>query len=152
MEENQVLHKDKRHLARVLSVLYLYTYFISKKNEDRYEFYEPSQLLGILEERSFNKPLYEKLTEGVLKNIEKLDSIIKDLAPQWPLDQTNLVSLIILRMAIWEAFIGKITPEKVVINEAIELDKALSSKTTSSFVNGVLGKILNDEEFKKRTF
>jgi N utilization substance protein B len=53
----------------------------------------------------------------------------------------KLVDLQILRMAIYEGFISKITPPKVAIDEAIEIAKEFGGETSSKFVNGVLGAI-----------
>jgi len=59
----------------------------------------------------------------------------------------KLVDLQILRIAIYEGFIGKITPPKVSIDEAIEIAKDFGGESSSKFVNGVLGAIyeLNKE-------
>jgi N utilization substance protein B len=57
------------------------------------------------------------------------------------------VDLQILRIAIYEGFIEKITPPKVSIDEAIEVAKDFGGEISSKFVNGVLGAIY--EETKK---
>lgn len=144
---------DSRHLARLLAVQYLFT--LLKK--DRFDLlkedvlpFEPNSLLSIVEEKKFNTKLYEALVTGVLEYSEKIDAIIEEVAPAWPTDQINPVDLTILRVAIWEAFISQMTPPKVVINEAINIDKYLSSKDSSSFVNGVLGKIFASSDMQDR--
>mgnify|MGYP003411304721 CR=1 FL=1 len=142
-------NQDKRHLARILAVQFLFTKFSSEKDSKNYEVFEPNSLLSIIEGKNFNKKLYEKIIDGVIEHKDKIDEIIFKLAPAWPLNQINLVSLIVLRAGIWEAFIGKVTPEKVVINEAIEIEKLLSSQSSSAFINGVLGKILFDKDIQK---
>jgi N utilization substance protein B len=59
----------------------------------------------------------------------------------------KLVDLQILRIAIFEGFVGKKTPPKVAIDEAIEIAKDFGGDTSGKFVNGVLGAIY--EEAKK---
>lgn len=150
MDDSTTLTTDKRHLSRLLAVQYLFTKFFAEKSSQDYQVFEPQALLQIIEEEKFNSDLYNKLIDGVENYKDKIDIIIQEVAPAWPIDQINPINLIILRMSIWEAFIGCITPPKVVINEAIELDKELSSKSNSSFINGVLGNIYSSEEFKNK--
>jgi N utilization substance protein B len=141
--------KDSRHIARVLAVQYLFSR-LNSENDDNYVVFEANSLLQIIEESKYDKKLYELIIDGVEGNKDKLDETIKLVAPEWPIDQINPVNLTILRAAIWEAFIKEITPPKVVINEAIEISKALSSKTDSSFINGVLGSIFKNESIQKK--
>ena len=68
------------------------------------------------------------------------------LAPEWPLNNIAKIDLEILRIAILEGFILKITPEKVAINEAIELAKEFSNDQTRKFVSGVLGNLFTNKE------
>ena len=83
------------------------------------------------------------LIKGILENREKIDAIIIKTAPEWPLEQINLVDRNILRLGIYELLFGKRdeVPPKVAINEAIELAKGFGGETSGKFVNGVLGTI-----------
>ncbi len=150
MNELDTNPTDKRHLSRLLAVQYLFTKFFAEKNNLDFQVFEPQTLLQIIDETKFNSDLYQKIVGGVEEFKLKLDNIIQEVAPAWPIDQINPVNLIILRMSIWEAFIGRITPPKVVINEAIQLDKELSSKSNSSFINGVLGNIYNNQSLQDK--
>jgi len=134
---------DPRHIARVLAVQYLFSQN-RLDNNDGFVAFEVESLLQILEEEKYDKSLYEKLIDGVERNTQELDQLIITKAPEWPIDQINPVNLAILRLALWEGFVSKITPPKVVINEAIEMAKELSSEADGSFINGVLGNIYNE--------
>ena len=138
-----------KHLSRILSISYLYTYFKSQDTSVELSPYEPNSVMDILEENKYDTRLYETLTDGVVKEQAKLDKVIADLAPEWGLQDMNILNLIILRVAIYEAFIGEITPVAIVINEAIELKKELGSDEGASFINGVLGAIAKDENMKE---
>jgi len=83
------------------------------------------------------------LIKGVLENQEKIDAIIIKTAPEWPLEQVNLVDRNVLRLGIYELLFGNRggVPPKVAINEAIELAKSFGGETSGKFVNGVLGTI-----------
>jgi N utilization substance protein B len=78
---------------------------------------------------------------GVLPIVEKLDKLISQHAPEWPLDQVAIIDRNILRIALWEFAVSNCTPVKVAINEAIELTKLYGSDSTPRFVNGVLGSL-----------
>jgi len=82
----------------------------------------------------------------VREHKEEIDQQIHEHAPQWALDQIKKVDLEILRVAIYEGFLGDVTPPKVAIDEAIELAKELSGDTSDKFVNGVLGAIYEKEK------
>lgn len=71
------------------------------------------------------------------------DDLIAAAAPNWPLDKINKIDLAILRVATAELSKGSIPP-KVIIDEAVEIAKTYGSDSSSSFINGVLGKILKD--------
>ncbi len=73
------------------------------------------------------------------------DKAIQHFAPEYPVDQMAVVDRNILRMAIWEITQHQETPVKVVINEAVELAKTFGSDTAPSFINGVLGAMLQNE-------
>ncbi|MBL8014849.1 MAG: hypothetical protein JNK26_01515 [Candidatus Doudnabacteria bacterium] len=59
--------------------------------------------------------------------------------------------MVVLRMGIWEGFVAKLTPEKIVINECVELAKEFGGESSGSFINGVLGTMLNDIRRQKPT-
>jgi transcription antitermination protein NusB len=90
-----------------------------------------------------NKEPSTKDSPNIIKHIKKIDTIIHKDAPKWPLDKINKVDLAILRCALWELLYQKNTPPKVVIDEAVEMAKEFGTETSSSFINGVLGTIIN---------
>ena len=57
----------------------------------------------------------------------------------------NKVDLTILRLAVYEMKWDDEVPEGVAINEAVELAKRFGGDSSSSFVNGVLGKVAKQE-------
>lgn len=83
------------------------------------------------------------IVQGVLPIAEKLDAIIAQHAPEWPMDQVAVIDRNILQIALWEFAVKECTPTKVAINEAVELAKLLGSDSTPRFVNGVLGSLSN---------
>ena len=70
-----------------------------------------------------------------------IDPTIATAAPEWPLAKINKIDLAVLRVAA-EELLHSDTPEKVVIDEAVEIAKSLGTESSSGFINGVLGTIL----------
>ena len=137
---------DPRHLARIIALQRLFANYFNQQNTVVEEL--PLNELAELDEiEEFNKDLLDSITEGVPSKQVEIDDLITKYAPQWPISQMKLVDLQILRMAIFEGFVGKVTPPKVAIDEAIEIAKDFGGETSGKFVNGVLGAIY--EEAKK---
>jgi len=137
---------DPRHLARILALQSLFTKYFAQEDMAT-DMIPVTELLAIDEIEEYDTGLFEKITEGVVKNINEIDKMITKYAPQWPIKQMKLVDLQILRIAIYEGFVEKITPPKVSIDEAIEIAKDFGGESSGKFVNGVLGAIY--EETKK---
>ena len=76
----------------------------------------------------------------VTDNLEKIDGIITESLVNCKLDRISRVNLTILRLAVGEMLYVEDVPEKVAINEAIELTKKYSDEKSVSFINGVLDK------------
>lgn len=83
-----------------------------------------------------------EIVQGIVPLISELDSAISSYAPDWPLDQVASIDRNIIRIALWEFGVGKCTPIKVAINEAVELAKTYGSDSTPRFINGVLGSLV----------
>ena len=58
------------------------------------------------------------------------------------------VDLNILRLAAYEILFDDDVPTGVAINEAVEIAKKYGGGESSSFINGVLGRIADDAEQK----
>ena len=91
-----------------------------------------------------------ELVEGVLRNYEEIDELIKGCAPSWPLDQMSRIDKSILQLAIFEILFDNRVPLKAAINEAVELGKRFGSDSSSRFINGVLGTIVAQQQMRGR--
>ena len=85
------------------------------------------------------------LVEGVHGARERIDAILSDYAEGWTLERMPDVDRAILRLAVYELLWRSDVPDPVVINEAVELAKALSTDESPRFVNGVLGRVMRDQ-------
>ncbi|NMB92335.1 MAG: transcription antitermination factor NusB [Parcubacteria group bacterium] len=89
-----------------------------------------------------------KLLTGILEHWEELNKLIESGAPEWPLEQINIIDRNVLRIGIFELIFEnkKEVPPKVAINEAVELAKNFGGDSSRRFVNGVLGTIYRQME------
>jgi N utilization substance protein B len=106
--------------------------------------------LALLGERMAdgNPPVPEhavRLVEGVAEHAVRIDELIDTHASNWSIDRLPDVDRAILRMAVFELLWADDVPDAVVIDEAVELAKALSTDDSPGYVNGVLGAILAAE-------
>lgn len=86
-----------------------------------------------------------KLVRGVNDNIANIDHIIKTIVENWSLERIAVIDRNIIRVAIYEMVYEDEIPLKVSVDEAIEISKTLGQKDdTPRFINGILGKVLND--------
>ena len=88
------------------------------------------------------EPYSREILEGISENLEKIDSLIKTYAREFPIQQLSAVDRNVLRVAIWETLFDNKTPSKVAINEAVEIARTFGTEASSRFVNGVLGSVL----------
>jgi N utilization substance protein B len=82
-----------------------------------------------------------ELVTGVEENRERIDQVIRDTAPAFPIDQISAIDRNILRVAIYEILIDNRVPMRAAINEAVELAKEYGGETSPKFINGVLGSV-----------
>ena len=80
------------------------------------------------------------LVLAIQKQTKKINKIIVDFAPTWPIEKINKIDLAILHLAIYE-LLNEEAPPKVIIDEAVELAKEFGSESSGPFVNGVLGTV-----------
>lgn len=133
-----------RHIARSIALQSLYEWDFHNRKADLTQIVERD-----IEEfgAGIDEPDFVwRIIKGVTEHIEAIDKIIEKAAPQWPLSQISLVDRNILRIGLYELLYADKAeiPEKVAINEAIELSKNFSGNNSSKFVNGVLGTVYKE--------
>ena len=78
-----------------------------------------------------------ELVEGVVANQVRIDELLATYSRDWSLDRMPAVDRALLRLATYEL------PDAVVIDEAVTLARSLSTDESPSFVNGLLGRLLD---------
>jgi transcription antitermination protein NusB len=84
------------------------------------------------------------LVEGVQANLGRIDEILADYAEGWTVSRMPGVDRAVLRLGVYELLWRADVPAAVVIDEAVELAKSLSTDESPRFVNGVLARVLRD--------
>ena len=82
-----------------------------------------------------------ELVQGVLAHRDRIDGLIVEHSHGWTLGRMPAVDRAVLRLGLFELLWADDVPDAVVIDEAVELAKALSTDDSPRFVNGVLGTI-----------
>ena len=102
-------------------------------------------IVKILFAQSFlSQPNNNPVAKRIVENLIKIDKVIENIAPEFPIDKINKVDLAILRLGIYELAIEKKEPPKVIVDESIEIAKEFGGDTSPVFINGALGKFMKD--------
>lgn len=128
---------SNRHLSRTVAMQSLYEWDFHDKKPDLQKL--TREHLKVMSSGKEEDRFVFDLVNNVKDKREKIDKIIIETAPEWPIDQITLVDRNILRIGILELIFLKDVPPKVAINEAVELGKVFGGESSGKFVNGVLG-------------
>jgi N utilization substance protein B len=138
----------KRRLAREFAVQSLYHMEMNdtpasqavhtvihegQDNDEPTPVYEPEHLEYVL-----------SLVKGTSEHAKAIDLVLPEYLKGWQMDRLSRVDRQILRLAVYELLYTADTPPKVIINEAIELAKHFGTDESGKFVNGVLGKMVQE--------
>ena len=83
---------------------------------------------------------------AIAEKVEMIDEKINASVTGWKTSRMGKVDLTILRLAVYEIEWDEEVPQGVAINEAVELAKRYGGEESPSFINGVLGKIVNSRQ------
>lgn len=81
------------------------------------------------------------LARGVAVNRLAIDRLLANVSHNWNLSRMPLVDRCVMSVAVYEMFCVERVPTSVAISEAVELSKVYGTDDSSSFVNGVLGRV-----------
>lgn len=140
--------RDSRHNARMLALQKLFEDYFHEQNliDTKTDKFSLTKITEVDEIENYDDNLLTQILGNIADHKQEIDTIIALLAPEWPINKIAPMDLQILRIAILEGFILKITPEKVAIDEAIELTKEFSNDQSRKFVSGVLGNLIENKD------
>lgn len=87
-----------------------------------------------------------KLVEGVLAHQSTLDQAIQQYLRGWTIDRLAFVDRAVLRIAAYEILHEREIPDKVSLNEAIELTRAFGMEESVKYINAVLANLVKQKE------
>lgn len=86
----------------------------------------------------------EDLLAGVRRHQAAVDQQLGEIARNWKLSRMAATDRNVLRLGAYEILFTD-TPDRVAINEAIDLAKRYGTNNSSQFVNGVLDRLMNNK-------
>lgn len=104
-----------------------------------------SEILHRVALKTEDEALLKTRADAIFQLIPELDAKIDAISAGWKTKRMGKAELTILRQAIYEMLYDEQIPEKVAINEAVDLAKKFGGNDSPSFINGVLAKIATPE-------
>lgn len=131
-----------RNDSRVLAMAILYQVDLFKKKEIEYSLEDviEKNVLNIEEDILFVRDL----VMGVIEHNDELVDLANMYLKDWNINRLGITDGAILKIAIYELLYTD-TPNKVCIDEAIELSKCFSDEPVVGMINGVLDKIYHEK-------
>jgi N utilization substance protein B len=83
----------------------------------------------------------EGLVRGVVEHQDRIDDLLAENSRGWTVERMPAVDWAILRIAVFELLYSPEVPPAVVVNEAVDSAKVLSTDDSPRFVNGILGQL-----------
>lgn len=140
---------SNRHLARTVALQTLYEWDFNAAPDSKADAILNRNIHEFANQ--FNEEQFARdLIKGALKHRTEIDKTISRYAPEWPLEKITIIDRNILRLGIVELCFMEDIPDKVAINEAIELGKTFGGASSGRFINGVLGAIYRDREKQEK--
>ena len=94
------------------------------------------------DEREEDRIYIHDKVRDIVDHLEEIDGLIDANVDSWKTDRMAKADLAIIRLAVYEIKYEDAIPDKVAINEAVELAKLYGEESSPAFVNGVLARIV----------
>jgi N utilization substance protein B len=124
--------------------------FILKQLKKVKEANEPKFFLPELLKDEEDMHYAKQLLSKTLLNNAEWEKEIEGKTPNWDKDRIAGIDSILLKMAICELLSFSSIPEKVTINEFLEIAKEYSTPKSSIFINGILDKLVKEYKAEGR--
>jgi len=87
----------------------------------------------------------QRLVAGVRRHSQEIDALIEQAAANWSLQRIAATDRNVIRLGAYE-ILHTDTPDRVAIDEAVELAKRFGTAQSAQFVNGILDKLMHREQ------
>jgi len=103
-------------------------------------------LFASIEDESDSKEILDRYAK-IVEKLGYIDSLISRVAKGWKLSRIGRMDLNILRLSVFEIICDEDIPDKVAVNEAVELAKKYGCNESSyGFVNGILSSLIKEKQ------
>jgi N utilization substance protein B len=129
---------SRRNRARQVAFQVLYQDDLNPRSN-------PAASDELIEKRLHSAELAEfsrGLVSGVRHHCREMDKLIEQVAENWSLKRMAATDRNILRLGAFE-ILHTDTPDRVAIDEAVELAKRFGTAQSAQFVNGILDKLMH---------
>lgn len=99
------------------------------------------ELCTLLEPQEKVRPFGLELVRGVVAKKAEIDGRLAETSSNWKLARMDYVDRNVIRIAVYEMLFCNDIPEKVAINEAIDIGKKYGTEKSGAFINGILDSI-----------
>jgi N utilization substance protein B len=131
-----------RRKSRETAMKLLFEMSINK--EDYSEILEGFKEHTDIELADLDMDYIERVLKGVQDNTKEIDNKIEKYLVNWKLNRLSKIDLAILRISTYEILFETDIPDKVSLNEGIELAKKYSEDKSFQFINGVLDRMIKE--------
>lgn len=148
----------KRRVLREIAVQSLYQMEMNEVDSSEAvsmllsEAAEENETERVIGDETKVKEIVLELVNGTWAAKEKIDEVLIFYLKGWQMSRLSRVDRQILRLAAYELAFREDVPGKVAVNEAIELSKHFGTDESGKFVNGVLGRMLQEVDEVKAKF
>ena len=143
------MDRDQKRKARIFALKMAYAYEMT--NQDGSLVDDNINIDNSLNDQSEDIAIYsKKIVNTCVENIKDIDSLITSKSANWDINRIAFIDKIIIRLALTEMMYFDEVPPKVSIVEAVEISKEFSTKDSSSFINGILDSIYNENNMAAR--
>ena len=123
----------------VFRMLFRKEFFLSEEEFDG----QTAMYLEELDPLEPNDERYMKeKVKAIYECVPQLDERLNEVAKGWKTGRMSKVDQTVLRLALYEMLYEESVPEKVAINEAVEIARKYGGDDSPSFVNGILAKLV----------
>lgn len=113
----------------------------------------PEQIGMYMEDIRAEQPIQEKdeiyileKYKGIVEALPKINAMLDEVSTGWKTSRMGKVELTVLRLAVYEMKFDEDIPEKVAINEAVELARKFGGDESPAFINGILAKLTEKKQ------
>ena len=131
----------REHTAKLI---FIFDFYPEEEWKEQFEFYADYSEI----KEADREGLWQRVMALEEKEAE-VDSLIDGASKKWRISRLSKTDLMLLRVAVYEIKFDSEIPDKVSINEAVELAKIYGGDESPAFVNGVLAKFMDGEEAKE---